>query len=134
MTTKYIQYAIERYNYINDEKADTLLFKIFEESVSIMKKRYPNAKLILLLYDVKLCNIDSHYDIFKTEKVLNKKEQDKLKELGFEIINMEELVGKSLCGEEYHARCPIYGDIDPYHPSSKMWEEVVPKLVEKLGM
>lgn len=134
MTTKHIQYAIERFNYLNEEKSDKILFKVFEDSVSIIKSRYPNAKLIMLLYDVKMCSNDENVDIFKTEDVLTKKEQEKFKEMGFEIYNMEELVGKSLCGEEYHARCPMYGDVDHHHPSSKMWEEFVPKLVEKLSM
>ena len=134
MLTKHFQYALERAGYINEENVDKLLFKIFEESVKIIKKRYPNSKLALLLYDVKLCNDDTNVPIFKTEDILTKKEQEKFKELGFEIINMEELVGKSFCGEEYHAHCPIYGDVDPHHPSTKMWEEFVPKLVEKLNM
>ena len=132
MLIKHFQYALERVDYINEEKVDKLLFKIFEESVKIIKKRYPNSKLALLLYDVKLCSDDINVPIFKTEDILTKKEQEKFKELGFEIINMEELVGKSFCGDEYHAHCPIYGDVDPHHPSTKMWEEFVPKLVEKL--
>ena len=134
MTTKHIQYALERFYYQNEEKADKLLFKIFEESVSIIKKRYPNSKLVLLLYDVKMCKNNENAEIFKTEDVLSILEQEKFKEMGFEIINMEELVAKSFCGEDYHVKCPIYGDVDPHHPSSKMWEEFVPKLVEKLKM
>ena len=134
MTTKHIQYAIERYNCLSETKVDDLMFKIFAESVSIIKSRYPNSKLVLLLYDVNFCKDSDKVDIFDTEKILSQYEQEKFKELGFEIYNMEELAGKSFCSKDYHAHCPIYGDVDYNHPSSKMWEEFVPKLVEKLKM
>ena len=129
-----IQYMIEKMNYSNEKVVDKLLFKIFEESVSVMKKRYPNAKLIMLLYDQKICRDNIEQPIFKTENILTKLEQEKLTELGFEIYNMEEIFGKSFCAVDYHSYHPNTEEIDPYHPSTKMWEEFVPKLVEKLNM
>ena len=133
-TTKHLQHAIEKMKLKNERKIDELMFYLFEHSASVMKSRYPNAKLVMLLYNEGFCGNDKYIAPVKTENILTKDEQEKFWRMGFEIINMEELIGKSLCGEEYHARCPIYGDIDTCHPSSKMWEEFVPKLVEKLGM
>ena len=132
-TIKHIQYAIEKINYSNQKTIDKLLFKIFEESIYIIKNRYPNAKLVMLLYDQKMCQDDTKVDIFKTEKILTKIEQKKFKDLGFEIINMEELAGKTFCAEKYHSLCSN-NVLDKNHPSSKMWEEFLPKLVEKLNM
>lgn len=133
-TTKYIQHAIEKIKSKKTEQIDELLFCIFERSTSIVKNRWPNAKLVMLVYNDEMCQNEKNKELYRTEDTLTKVEQEKFKEMGFEIYNMEELVSRSLCGEEYHARCPMYGDVDHHHPSSKMWEEFVPKLVEKLKM
>ena len=133
-TVKHIQYGLQRLNYNNNEKVEALMSKIFEDSVSIMKTRYPDAKLILLLYNQDICYDNPNKAPFKTEKILTQEEQNMFKKLGFEIYNMEELVDKSLCGVDYHSYIINSDMIDPYHPSSKMWEEFVPKLVEKLNM
>ena len=93
---KNIQHSIENTKLKNEELVDELLFKIFKESVSIIKSRWSNAKLVMLVYNDELCSYEKNKELYKTEDTLTKKEQDKLKELGFEIINLEELVGKSL--------------------------------------
>lgn len=131
---KNIQHSIENIKLKNEKLVDELLFKIFEESASIIKSRWPNSKLVMLVYNDDLCSYEKNKELYRTEDTLSKIEQEKFKEMGFEIYNMEELVGKSLCAEEYHARSSIYGELDRKHPSTKMWEEFVPKLVEKLGM
>ena len=131
---KMIQHTIENIKLRNEKLIDKYLLRIFEESVFIIKNRWPKAKLVMLVYNDELCENSKDAELYKTENALTMYEQEKIKEMGFEIINIEELAGKSFCGAEYHARCPIYGDLDKNHPSSKMWEEFVPKLVEKLNM
>ena len=81
-----------------------------------------------------MCPNSFNNELYDTENTLTKEEQLKFKNMGFEILNIEHLAQKSFCGVEYHAKCPIYGDLDLKHPSTKMWEEFVPKLVEKLNM
>ena len=134
LSVKNFQVLLERLALKNEEYVDKLLFKIFEESVSVIKTRYPNSKLILLLYDVRICLNNKDVELSKKLDILTEKELNKFKELGFEVWNIEEISGKTFCGEEYHARCPIYGDVDYNHPSSKMWEEFTPKLVETLKL
>ena len=134
LSVKHIQCLYERLILRNEKYINSFLYKILEESATIIKKRYPNTKLIMLLYDVKICLNKENTEISKINNIISDEEYKKFKELGFEVYSIEELAGKSFCGIEYHAKCPIYGDIDYNHPSTKMWEEFVPKLVEKLNM
>lgn len=134
LCVKNFQSLKERILLKNEKYVNNLLFKIFEKSVSIFKSRYPNAKLILLLYDVKICFDNENHEISNSEDILSKEEIEKFQNMGFVVYNIEEIAEKSFCGVDYHAHCPIYGDVDYNHPSTKMWEEFVPKLVEKLDM
>ena len=134
LSVKHLQSLYERLVLKNEKYINSFLFKIFEESTNIIKKRYPNTKLILLLYDVKICLNKDSAEISKVSDIISDDEYQKFTKLGFDVYSIEELAGKSFCGVEYHAKCSIYGDIDYNHPSTKMWEEFVPKLVEKLNM
>ena len=133
-TTKHIQYAIEKLHYSNENKVNDLMYKVFSDSVEVMKTRYPDAKLVMLLYNQAFCGKNNSNNIFRTEEVLSEKEQEMFKSLGFKIYNIEEISGQSFCGEQYHSQIMNSEFIDPYHPSTQMWEEFVPKLIEKLQM
>ena len=125
LTVKYIQYSIERLQNKNKKATSHLMMDLFTSSVNIIKDRYPNAKLIFLLY-YDQCNENFSNRIHSIKYFLTEEEYKKLIELGFEIINIEEIAKKSYCKAEYK--------IDILHPSTKMWEEFVPILVNKYNM
>ena len=122
--TKFIQDKINKLKTDNYELTSNLMIDLFKESTKIIKERYPNAKLILLLYKNKNCS--EHSPIEPTKNFLNKEEYKKLSELGFNIINIEQESNKLFCTKEYK--------IDDYHPSAKMWEEFTPILIKKYNM
>ena len=83
-TVKYIQYQIQKSKIDNYEKSSNLMLKMFEESTNIIKKRYPNAKLILLLYDNHDCQSEER-GIYGTDIYFNEKEYTALSNMGFKI-------------------------------------------------
>ena len=125
LTVKYIQYQIQKYKIDTYEKSSYLMLKMFEESTNIIKKKYPNAKLILLLYDNHDCQ-PGERKIYGNDNYFNEKEYKSLENMGFKIYNIEELIGKILCTSEYK--------IDNNHPNKRMWEEFLPIFIKELNM
>ena len=123
---KSVQYQIEKIKNSNKEKTDALMLKILDESAKIMKNRYPNAKLIFLLYyDHPNCE-KGERDIFPNDEFLSEDEENEIKKMGYEIVNIEQEMGFPTCTADYK--------VDKFHPSSKFGNEFVPKLVEKYKM
>lgn len=126
LTVKYIQYEIENIRNNNEKATSNLMIDLFTRSVNIIKNRYPHAKLIMLLYWDNDCNEENQKIIHSIDTYLSEEEYQKLKNLGFEIINIEETANKYYCTSDYK--------VDNHHPSTKMWEEFVPILAKKYKM
>lgn len=122
---KTMQIYIQQMNINNTEKTTKLMLKILDESVKIMKQRYPHAKLIMLLYSDIDCE-QGERDILQTNTYLSDYELKTIKEMGFEVVNIEEEMGFPTCTFSYK--------IDNHHPSAKFWNEFTPKLVKKFNM
>lgn len=101
------------------------MLRILDESVKIMKQRYPHAKLIMLLYSDTDCEVGER-NILTNDNYLSDTELTAIKNIGFEIVNTEELMG--------FPTCTFYYKIDNHHPSEKFWKEFTPKLVKKFNM
>ena len=122
---KSIQYQIQINKNENETATDTLMLRILGESTQIMKKRYPNAKFIMLLYSDSDCQ-KGERDIFSDKEFLSEYEENEIKKLGYEIVNIEQEMGFPPCTPEYK--------VDDHHPSAKFWNEFTPKLVKKFKM
>lgn len=125
---KNIQHFIERKK-INDEKnASKFMLDIFEKSSKMIKERYPNAKLIMLIYNDRDCSDDNKPQICDSDYcTFNEKEYNELTKMGFEIIDIERGSNEVYCTSEYRLD-------DNHHPSSKMWQDFLPKLAKKYNM
>ena len=118
-TVRLIQEKIEEKKNDNTKIKDELFEKIMLESVKVTKNKYPNSKFILLVYPE--CNYEPNSEKSIRRNILIKNIEKK----GVIVYNAEELVGHSLNKPEYIAQ-------DGYHPSAKAWQEITPKLVQKL--
>ena len=133
LTIKYSQYYLENIKRNDNDYTNKLYLKIMQESMAIIKKRYPGAKVILLLYEGREVSKDSHPYIMKNSDYFNSKPfaPETLAELeksGYIVINMEEFLGHSLSTPEYKL------ENDPTHPSENVWDEFVPLLKKKFNM
>ncbi len=133
LTVKYLQYYLENKETGNSKYTDKLYLKIMLESIDTIKKRYPGAKVILLLYEGGAVSEEINPYIMKNSDYFNSKpfSPETLKELekaGYIVINMEEFVGHSLKTKEYKL------EGDPTHPSEKVWDEFVPLLKDRFSM
>lgn len=101
-----------------------LFFKTMEECVNAVNMNYKNAKFVLLEMTHPLI---SDEDKEKNEP-LNKKMIKRLEKMGIIYINAEELVGHDFNDVKK------YRVADKDHPNELMWDEIVPKLSEKLNL
>lgn len=114
LLVKTIQYKIPDYKILNEKETNKLMLKILQESSNIMKERYPEAKLIMLLYCDYNCK-EKNLTLTPNSYFM---QEDALKEI--------ENMGFTACTPEYK--------VDDYHPSAKFWKEFTPKLVQKFKM
>ena len=129
---KYVQYSLERFQK-NKTYTNKLYLTIMQENMNIIKKDYPNAKVIILLYQGSIAIDNKPKEIKTTKEFFDSKPFDartfeELNKMGYLIINMEELVGHTLEQEKYK----IKGD--PTHPNEKVWDEVIPLLKNELSL
>lgn len=103
------KFAIEQENFL-------LFNAIMKESIKIAQKKYPHSKFIILEYPENI-----------HKKKLPQSEIDKLENMGYIVINTEKLIGHNLNDKKYRTE-------DGYHPSEAAWNEVAPKLVQKLKL
>lgn len=125
MLVKTIQYKIEENKIKNIEKSDALMLGILKESVKIIKNRYPKAKLIMLLYSYNDCK-KGERNIYSNSEFLSEYQENEIKKMGFEIVNVEQEMGFPPCTPEYK--------VDNHHPSKKFWSEFTPILIKKFKL
>lgn len=102
-----------------------LFLKTIEESQKMMKQLYPNSKFVLLEFpEGPMCS-ENYVD---GNNELKEPEIKKLEEMGIIYVNAEKLVGHKL------RDINKYRVADKDHPSEKAWDEVVPKLAQKLNL
>lgn len=113
---------------------DKFMKQMFRAMIKETKKRYPDSKFIILIYndtdkDVK----DGHPPLVKEDyDMLNSNEfWEETKNDGAIIIKTKDLIGRDM--DRTEDRVPNDTSATP-HPTSAAWDLIVPKLVEKLSM
>lgn len=112
---KKIQFNIRDRKFFKEEQNYELFNTLMQESIKIAQKKYPNSKFIILEYP------DSRDRKFSQDEIL------KLKNMGYTVINIEKLLGHDLKQKKYRLG-------DDIHPSEYAWDEIAPKLVQKLKL
>ncbi len=132
--TKYTQYFIQ--NNIekpNKDYSNRLYVRMMQESMNLIKSKYPNTKVLLFLYkgdfatDNPNTKIMQNKDFFNDEP-FSQNSLNELEKMGYIIVNLETIVNHSLETREYKI------DGDPTHPNEKVWDEVIPILQKKFNM
>ncbi len=101
-----------------------LFYKTMEASVNEMKKKYPNCKFVLMEFpDASFCWDEENAE----EHKLTSEQIEQLKSLGIIYLNTTDFVGHTFCEKKYRLA-------DEDHPSELAWEELVPKVVERLKL
>ena len=107
-------------NYLYNKKDKDKIFDFmkahFLKMKSILNKKFPNSKLVIL-----------HYEECQESWIFDNPRWDELRDEGFIIINSYELTNEHLFEEKYK----IPNDI---HPNEAAWDLLVPKLVERLEL
>ena len=89
------------------------LFKTYlKEMKKEIDKKYPNAKFVIVWYD----RSDRQYIDLSNDRI------KEIKDLGIDIIDLDEFFGNKLYQKEYQ--------LPDWHPNTKAWELVVPKIAE----
>jgi len=133
LIVKYSQYYLENKKRNDSVYTNKLYLEIMKESMNTVKKRYPKAKVILLLYKGGSASLGKKSLIMKEEDYFNSKPFTpstlmELKKMGYIVVNMEEILNHSLEIKEYKL-----GN-DPTHPNEKVWDEIVPALKKRFDM
>ncbi len=98
--------------------------KILEASVNQTKMMYPNSKFVFIDFPQSiLCS--SGY--VKGSCELSPEQIKNIEKLGIIYIKASDLVGHDFCESKYRVT-------DGDHPSELAWDELVPKLAEKLNL
>lgn len=121
----FLEYSDEQTYFKELNAGKPLFFKTLEESYKEAKKKYPNVKFVLLeVSQGNMCEPDYQ----KGSQELTEEDINRIKSLGIIYLNAEEVVGHD------------FRDVDKYriadkdHPNGKLWAELTPKLVQKLGI
>ncbi len=120
----YLEYKNQQ-DYNKEVKNGLPLFtKIMEKSVQQTKKMYPNSKFVFVEFpDASFCWGDENIN----EQKLTSDQVEQLKSFGIIYVNSMDLVGHNFCERKYRLA-------DGDHPSEQAWDELVPKLVQKLNL
>ena len=112
LKTQLYKKAIEvRYHIIDGKKSFELMKLYLVEINKEIKKNYPKAQFVVLVYDEKGTE---DWDFFEKQ--------------GIKIVKVTNLTtSKKLLGNEYRLQ-------DNKHPNAKAWEEIAPLLSEKLNL
>ena len=101
-----------KYSYKMTKRTQELLYYHFKESYDMVKKKFPNAKFTIFVY-----NGEDEISTIRQE----------LENYGINIIYLSELSDKDFGQEEYVVD-------DCAHPSEKAWSEIAPLIVNKLNL
>lgn len=130
MYFSYIAKAICEYITVKDIQKEynngwPLFYKTMEESVSAMRKNYPDSKFVFIEFpEAYMCKPE----YIKGSRELTDEQIKKLKNLGIIYINAEKLVGHPF------RDVAKYRIADQDHPNGKVWDEIVPALVKELNL
>lgn len=117
---KQIQEFIEKLSSMKEYHDYKLFNAVMAELLSQAKKNYKDVKFVILLYP----SIDN---INNKNKILHDYEVEKLKQMGFIVINAEDLTKEPIRNLEYRID-------DRDHPAEKAWDAILPNLIKQLHL
>ncbi len=124
---KYIQYYLQNIQAKKTEQNMELFKAILKETSKIIKIKYPNTRIIMLLYPSGGACDPKTTPPYNDDYYFDKETRQEIKDLGFEIINSDDFLnGHPSCEPKY--KCAVN------HPSEAFWDEIIPKLAKKLDM
>jgi len=112
-----ISQFIQNLKYEHEDYKD-IFITLMEESNKLIKKRFPNTKFVILVYQ------DKYWKYDKTKHGILKQLEDD----GIEIIYTDDLIGKGALNDNK------YLAPDGFHPSKEAWKLIVPALIKKLNL
>lgn len=115
---------LERQLVKNKEKTFELMKAIFIESREAQKKHWNTDRFIIFKYRIFWPDREGYIDC--AGEYTDVPEWHKLRDEGFEIIDMKDLAGNSMCSAEY-----VMSKND-YHPNEKAWDRLAPLLAKRI--
>lgn len=113
-------YTVHDYKFDCNSKTNAvnedIIVLYFDEAQKEIKKHWENTKLVILIYPT------GHIE---QEKVL----YTKLKEVGHNVINLQDITDGDLLTKEYQI-----GIDDDTHPNAKAWSVILPALIRELNI
>ena len=119
-TVRYFENAIARLNILNPRntrKHEEFIRLIFNKSKKKAQAHYPDVKFVVFCIDTHKNESDEHQRLL-----------DELKDDGFIVVKMNEITDIDLSETKWHI-----SDGDE-HPNEMFWDNVVPKLAQKLKL
>lgn len=114
-----------------DDNVLLLMKNYLKEMNKDVKKMFPNAKFIFLIYsdDIDMIkNMNKFYDE-NTNRFLDTKYWKDLENDGITVLSTEELTGRKMFDEDIIKKDPTR----TIHPTEEAWRDIVVKLTEKLN-
>ena len=97
-------------------KYELIIEKLLDKSFELAKKDYPNAQIVLFVFD------DKNWGGVCTQEFL-----DYLKNADYKVVWLSDLLGYKLSDKDCYVQ-------DNFHPSAKAWDIIVPKFADELQM
>lgn len=116
-TSIVLEEFIAKYRYENKSKTDFMFIKLFKESDKLIKKNFPNTKLVVVSFD--LYNYIPA-DYYRRLQLLKEEIPD------IQIIDINKEI-PDIADKRY------IGD-DKVHPNEQAWDKIVPVLAKKLNL
>lgn len=126
-------YLNSLYNGDFEDNIFQFICSILREINNEIRKKFPNAKFILLIYSDSADLIRSlNLEITKIEEnILYSPKWKNLEKEGITVVTTEELMGRRM----YKKTDILQNDITiTIHPNSEIWKEIIPKLSKKLNL
>ncbi len=106
----------------DDKKFDRLKLYLYTMRSELIK-RYPNIKMVILVYNTDLDTVYTHQiKPFKTER------WKELEDDGFILLRFDTPEFEFLADNKY------ISEFDNVHPNGKAWDIIVPIIIKKLGL
>lgn len=102
---------------LKKKDVEDFMFLTFQKSYEKAKEHYPNVNFAVFCFDTYPNQHDNHDEFL-----------DRLKSIGITVVKMNEISDIDFTEEKYHINA------DDSHPNELLWEELAPKLVERLEL
>ena len=103
-----------KYKKVSDDEAFSLFCIYMKQINEEIKKHYPNAKFVILVYEDNVPDTHHNWDL--------------LKDYGITVLNASEITGEDIY------TTPYFVAQNDTHPNAKAWAAIVPALSKELNL